>query len=80
MTLDLQPLCFDHPDPDRANKEARLREMAQDDFIALYQTTRQAARLARQSGDMERLYGLTRGLKTLQRISGERGFLLAARP
>ena len=76
--MDLDVLSFDHPDPERAQKEALLRELRQEDFIALYHATRNAARIARQSGDMERLYGLTRGLKTLQRISGERGFRLGA--
>ncbi|OKH89076.1 hypothetical protein LF95_03195 [Thalassospira sp. TSL5-1] len=76
--MDLDVLSFAHPDADRADKEAMLRDLPQQDFIRLYQTTRQAARLARQNGDMERLYGLTRGLKTLQRISGERGFRLGA--
>lgn len=77
--VDFDVLSFDHPAPDRAQKEAFLRDLSQQDFIALYQTTRSAARNARQRGDMERLYGLTRGLKTLQRISGERGFSLDAR-
>ncbi|OSQ39760.1 hypothetical protein TMES_07365 [Thalassospira mesophila] len=75
----MEPLCFDHPDPQRAEKEAILRSLDAAEFKALYVVTRKAASMARQNGDMDRLYALTRGLKTLQRISGERGFVLAVR-
>jgi len=75
----MEPLCFDHPDQKRAEKEAVLRSLDSVEFKALFQLTRNAASIARQNGDMERLYALTRGVKTLQRISGERGFVLAVR-
>jgi hypothetical protein len=75
----MEPLCFDHPDQNRAEKEAVLQSLDPVAFSALFQLTRKEASIARQNGDMERLYALTRGLKTLQRISGERGFVLAIR-
>ncbi|WP_417827185.1 prenyltransferase/squalene oxidase repeat-containing protein [Thalassospira povalilytica] len=74
------PLSFAHPDPDRAAKEKALRNMPEDDFRALFAVTRKAASAKRKAGDMDGLYGLTRGLKTLQRISGDRGFVLHAGP
>jgi hypothetical protein len=75
----MEPLCFDHPDQKRAEKEAVLRSLDPVEFKALFQLTRNDASIARQNGDMEQLYALIRGLKTLQRISGERGFVLAVR-
>lgn len=74
------PLSFKHPDPDRAAKEAVLRVLSEEGFRALFALTRAAASQKRASGEMEALYGLTRGLKTLQRIGGERGIILQARP
>ncbi|NIZ01277.1 hypothetical protein [Thalassospira lucentensis] len=74
------PLSFAHPDPDRAAKEKALQNMPEDDFRALFAVTRKAASAKRKAGDMDGLYGLTRGLKTLQRISGDRGFVLHAGP
>jgi hypothetical protein len=74
------PLSFTHPDPARPEKEAALRAMPEDAFRNLYAITRAEATRMKASGDMEALYGLTRGMKTLQRIGGERGIILAARP
>ncbi|PKR58348.1 hypothetical protein [Thalassospira lohafexi] len=74
------PLSFKHPDPDRAAKETALRALSEEGFRALFALTRTAASQKRASGEMEALYGLTRGLKTLQRIGGERGIILQARP
>ena len=74
------PLSFEHPDPDRAAKEAAVCALSEDEFRKLFALTRVAASQKRASGDMKVLYGLTRGLKTLQRIAGERGIVLQARP
>jgi hypothetical protein len=74
-----QPLRFDEPDPDRAEKETTLYAMDNDDLLALYNRTRAAASAARKAHDMEALYPLARGMKTLQRIAGERGLIIRAR-
>ncbi|WP_052065705.1 terpene cyclase/mutase family protein [Thalassospira australica] len=74
------PLVFAHPDPERNVKEAALRALSDTDFRALYVVTRKAAAEMKARGEMEALYDLTRGLKTLQRIAGERGLILAPRP
>lgn len=70
------PLAFAHPDPDREAKEVALRALDDDAFRALYAITRAAATQAKASGEMEVLYGLTRGMKTLQRMAGDRGIRL----
>lgn len=72
------PLSFAHPDPDRPGKEAALRAVSEDAFRTLYAITRAEATQVKAAGDMEALYGLTRGMKTLQRIGGERGIILKA--
>ncbi|MHC8494508.1 prenyltransferase/squalene oxidase repeat-containing protein [Thalassospira sp. SM2505] len=69
-------LSFPHPDPDRADKEAALRNLSEDAFCTLYAITRDEAARMKNTGEMEALYGLTRGMKTLQRIGGERGIIL----
>ncbi|WP_430472773.1 prenyltransferase/squalene oxidase repeat-containing protein [Thalassospira lucentensis] len=74
-----KPLSFCHPDPDRATKEDALRGLSEDALRNLYAITRKQASMMRETGDMEVLYGLTRGMKTIQRISGERGIILGAR-
>ncbi|MBX2831331.1 MAG: hypothetical protein KTR23_09155 [Rhodospirillales bacterium] len=74
-----KPLSFCHPDPDRATKEDALRGLSEDALRNLYAITRKQASMMRATGDMEALYGLTRGMKTIQRISGERGIVLGAR-
>ena len=66
-----------HPDPDRATKEEALRALDDDTFRDLYAITRAAATQAKASGEMETLYGLTRGMKTLQRMAGDRGIRIA---
>lgn len=73
-----QPLVFEHPDPARLEKEEALRALSEDAFRDLFKVTRIEAQKMRVSGDMEALYRLTRGLKTLQRIGGERGIILKA--
>ncbi|MGP1395236.1 MAG: hypothetical protein ACTS3R_06975 [Inquilinaceae bacterium] len=70
---DLAPLTLPHPCPDRAAVEARLRALPDTDLRGLYAITRRAASAARAAGDMDRLYGLVRGTKTLQRLAGDRG-------
>ena len=72
------PLSFAHPDQARPDKEAALSAMPEDAFRTLYAITRAEATRMKASGDMEALYGLTRGMKTLQRIGGERGIILKA--
>jgi len=73
------PLVFLHPDPDRAAKENALRALPEDALRALYAITRKQASVMRATGDMDALYDLTRGMKTIQRIGGERGIILGAR-
>lgn len=75
----LLPLTFEHPDPTRPEKEEALRVLSEEAFRDLFKVTRIEARKMRVSGNMDALYGLTRGLKTLQRIGGERGIILNAR-
>lgn len=53
--------------------------MDKSDLLALYKRTRAAASEARKAHDMEALYPLARGMKTLQRIAGERGLIIRAR-
>ena len=71
-------LGFSEQDPDRAEKEAMLRALNEADLLALYHETRRAASGAREAHDMEALYPLARGLKTIQRIAGERGLVIRA--
>ena len=73
------PLRFPPADPERERKECALREMSDEDLLALYNITREAASQARRSADMEALYPLARGMKTIQRVAGERGFIIRAR-
>jgi hypothetical protein len=75
----MKPLTFAEPDPERQPKEARLQAMTDAELLALYNETRSAASDARKAHDMERLYPLARGMKTIQRIAGERGFVIKAR-
>jgi hypothetical protein len=75
----IAPLTFSDPDPDRPAKEAALLALSDADLLALYTETRAAASQARKAHDMERLYPLARGMKTIQRIAGERGFIIKAR-
>ncbi|HEX7775191.1 MAG TPA: hypothetical protein VF449_01535 [Parvibaculum sp.] len=75
----MMPLTFADPDPERGSKEARLRAMSDAELLALYNETRAAASDARKAHDMERLYPLARGMKTIQRIAGERGVIIKAR-
>ncbi|MBO6580993.1 MAG: terpene cyclase/mutase family protein [Thalassospira sp.] len=74
-----KPLSFAHPDPNRVEKEAALRALAEPEFRVLYNITRAAASRAKADGAMETLYGLTRGMKTLQRIGAEQGIILGIR-
>ncbi|MDO8290177.1 MAG: hypothetical protein Q7T44_13255 [Parvibaculum sp.] len=74
-----QPLTFDDPDANRAAKEETLHAMSNEELLALYNVTRAAASEAHKLHDMERIYPLVRGMKTLQRITGARGFIIRAR-
>lgn len=73
------PLTFAEADPERPAREARLRAMSEAELLALYDETRKAASDARRAHDMETLYPLARGMKTIQRIAGERGLVIKAR-
>jgi hypothetical protein len=73
------PLVFELDDPARDEKERDVRAMSDDDLLALYNATRAAAHLARTNADLETLYPLARGMKTIQRIAGERGLIIRAR-
>lgn len=53
--------------------------MSDADLLALYAETRAAAAQASHAHDMERLYPLVRGMKTIQRIAGARGLIIKAR-
>jgi hypothetical protein len=75
----MKPLTFAEPDPERRAKEAELHTMSDAELLALYNMTRAAASDARKAHDMERLYPLARGLKTIQRIAGQRGWVIKAR-
>ncbi len=72
-------LIFSEPDPSRPEKEAFLRALSEAELLALYNETRKAASAAREAHDMEALYPLARGMKTIQRIAGERGFVIKAK-
>lgn len=74
-----QPLTFDDPDANRADKEAALHAMGNEELLVLYNITRAAASEAHKTHDMEKIYPLVRGMKTLQRITGARGFIIRAR-
>ncbi|MEQ9346642.1 MAG: hypothetical protein RIG26_09390 [Thalassospira sp.] len=74
-----KPLSLSHPDPDRTAKEAALAVLSETVFRNLYALTRMEATRVKASGEMDRLYGLTRGMKTLQRIGGQRGIILGAK-
>jgi hypothetical protein len=72
-------LKFDQPDPQRAEKEAQARALSDAELRALYDRTRAAAQQARAVKDMEELYRLVRGTKTLQRLADERGLIFRSR-
>jgi len=69
-------LKFDEPDPQRAEKEAEIKKLDERSLRKLYNETRAAAKAARKSLNMEELYRLVRGTKTIQRIAGERGIII----
>ncbi|MFD0387045.1 hypothetical protein ACFQ4K_03155 [Tistrella bauzanensis] len=74
----LQVLAIAEADPRRDAIERRLATVALDDLLALHTRTLVAARTARAANDMPRLFDLVRGLKTLQRIAGDRGHVIMA--
>lgn len=75
----LELLKFDEPDPDRAEKEGALRKLDEAGLRSLYRRTRDAAKVARTEKNMEELYRLVRGTKTIQRIADEQGILITSR-
>jgi len=66
----------DKPDPKRAEKEAEIKKLDDRSLSKLYNETRAAAKAARRALNMEELYRLVRGTKTIQRIAGERGIII----
>lgn len=72
-------LTLQEDDSARPAIEAMLRNLAELDLRALWARTRAGAAQARVVGDMARLFPLVRGIKTIQRIAGERGILIVAR-
>lgn len=72
-------LKFEQPDPDRSAKEAEVEALSEPDLRALYEHTRAAAQKARAAQDMEELYRLVRGTKTIQRIAGKQGIIIRAK-
>lgn len=74
-----QPLRFDEDDQARTAKEAALYALSNEDLLVLYKRTRTDASAARKARDMETLYPLARGMKTIQRIAGERGLIIRAK-
>jgi hypothetical protein len=80
LTIDpYQPLLFSENDPDRDAKEQALHAMSNEDLVTLYKHTRAEAHAAREAHDMETLYPLVRGMKTIQRITSRRGLIIRAR-
>jgi hypothetical protein len=73
-------LRLEEADPAQGEIEILLRGIPEGDLRALHARTRMAAVLARHAEDMAELIRLVRGNKTLQRIAGERGIVIAARP
>lgn len=73
------PLAFSEADPDRASKEATLDNLSDAELVALYGETRRASAEARKARDMEALYPLVRGMKTIQRVAGARGVIIRAK-
>jgi len=72
-------LRFDEPDRDRPEKEAFVKALSETELRTLFEATRIAAQQARAKRDMEELYRLVRGTKTIQRIAGERGILIRSK-
>lgn len=72
-------LRFDEPDRDRPEKEAFVKALSETELRSLFEATRIAAQQARAKRDMEELYRLVRGTKTIQRIAGERGILIRSK-
>lgn len=69
----MEPLTFGSPDHSRIEKENALRALSERALRELYLITREEASRVKLKGQMQSLYSLTRGLKTLQRIGAERG-------
>jgi len=73
-------LVLEEEDPARPALEAMLTVLPEAELRALWSRTRLAAAKARGTGDMARLFTLVRGTKTIQRIAGDRGIVIVARP
>ena len=80
MSVPPDLLAIEEEDAGRPAIEALLRDLPEPELRALWARTRTAAAGAHVAGDMMRLFPLVRGIKTIQRIAGERGILIVARP
>jgi hypothetical protein len=69
-------VSFDDPDPGRAMIEQRLSNLPDAELAQALADTRRAAAAARARDDMEHLFKLVRGMKTIHRIAHKRGLVL----
>jgi hypothetical protein len=69
-------VSFDDPDPGRVAMEQHLSDLPDDDLAQALAETRRAAAAARAREDMEHLFKLVRGMKTIHRIANRRGLIL----
>ena len=73
-------VSFDDPDPGRAAMEQHLSHLPDGDLAQALADTRRAAAAARARDDMEQLFKLVRGMKTIHRIANRRGLILMRPP
>ncbi len=69
-------VSFEEADPDRELKERQLTSLDDDQLASALAATRRAAAEARANEQMERLFQLVRGMKTIHRIAQQRGLIL----
>ena len=69
-------VSFDDPDPDRAAIEKHLSALPDSELAQALADTRREAAAARAREDMEQLFKLVRGMKTIHRIAHKRGLVL----
>ena len=69
-------VIFDEADPMRLEKEAALAAMDDTALAQALADTRRAAADARARAQMDQLFNLVRGMKTIHRIANQRGLIL----
>ena len=69
-------VSFDDPDPRRAAMEQHLSALPDAELARALTDTRREAAAARAREDMDQLYKLVRGMKTIHRIAHKRGLIL----